>query len=176
MVGLALLLVFGGVVNVVKKFVAHHDGAPFIADVAPGQCITTKDFKDFHFTPTSCADSDAVYEFAGKTAMGLCPDGIRAQDGPYFYATPNQDDSKADLLCFALNLHEGNCYALDITAKAITHIDCTQAASNANSHTGVFRVSMRADGSTDATQCPTDTKSMVFIAPQRVYCLAKVVE
>ncbi|WP_155926336.1 hypothetical protein [Mycolicibacterium sp. CBMA 234] len=168
-----LLLVLGGVSNAVLK-ASHRVNAG--GDLKAGQCVTTDDFEKFHFTSTSCESSDAVYELAGETSMGLCPDGKQPQDGPYFYATSNQNDPKAESLCFALNLHQGDCYALDLTAKSIMHIDCAQAPTIANSHTGVFKVAKRLDGSVDETACASAAKAMVFTAPQRVYCLTKLVE
>lgn len=171
---LVLLTLIAGVLNTVRK-AGHHTTAA--GDLKPGQCITNDDYIKYHFTTTtSCESSDAVYELAGETAMGICPDGKRVQDGPYFYVTRNQDDPKSESLCFALNLHQGDCYAMDLTEKSVTHIDCAQASTIANSHTGAFKVAKRADGSTDGTTCSTGDKPWVFTSPQRVYCLTKLVE
>ncbi len=168
-----LLVVLGGIANVARK--GLHATA-FGAQLKSGQCVTTADYEKFHFTSTSCESSDAVYELAGETSKGLCPDGKAPSDGPYFYATSNQDDPKAASLCFALNLHQGDCYALDLTGKSVTNIDCAQAPTIANSHTGVFKVSQRIDDSVDETACATAAKAMVFTSPQRVYCLTKLVD
>ncbi|WP_418005203.1 hypothetical protein ACNO8X_10360 [Mycobacterium sp. PDNC021] len=168
-----LLVVLGGIANVARK--GLHTTA-FGAQLKSGQCVTTADYEKFHFTSTSCESSDAVYELAGETSKGLCPDGKLPQDGPYFYATSNQDDPKAASLCFALNLHQGDCYALDLTGKSVTNIDCAQAPTIANSHTGVFKVAQRIDDSVDETACATAAKAMVFTSPQRVYCLTKLVD
>ncbi|KIU16266.1 hypothetical protein TL10_13970 [Mycolicibacterium llatzerense] len=168
-----LLAVLGGIANVARK--GLHTNA-FGAQLKSGQCVTTADYEKFHFTSTSCESSDAVYELAGATSMGLCPDGKAPSDGPYFYATSNQDDPKAACLCFALNLHQGDCYALDLTGKSVTNIDCAQAPTIANSHTGVFKVAQRIDDSVDETACATAAKAMVFTSPQRVYCLTKLVD
>ncbi|WP_285030964.1 hypothetical protein [Mycolicibacterium sp. lyk4-40-TYG-92] len=168
-----VLFVIGGVANVVRK--GLHTTA-FGTQLKSGQCVTTGDYEKFHFTSTSCESSDAVYELAGETSKGLCPDGKAPSEGPYFYATSNQDDPKAATLCFALNLHEGDCYALDLTGKSIKNIDCAQAPTIANSHTGVFKVAQRVDGSVDESACATAAKAMVFTAPKRVYCLTKLVE
>jgi len=174
-VGVVLLLALvGGVSNVVRK--GQHGTTGFGAHLKSGQCVTTADYEKFHFTSTSCESSDAVYELAGETSKGLCPDGKAPSEGPYFYATSNQDDPKAASLCFALNLHEGDCYALDLTGKSIRNIDCTQAPTIANSHTGVFKVAQRVDGSVDETACATAAKAMVFTSPKRVYCLTKLVD
>jgi hypothetical protein len=170
---LVLLALIAGVVNAVRKADHRTAGA---GDLKPGQCITNGDYTKLHFTATSCESSDAVYELAGETAMGICPDGKRVQDGPYFYVTRNQDDPKSESLCFALNLHQGDCYAMDLTGKSVTHIDCAQASAIANSHTGAFKVAKRIDGSTDGTVCGTGEKPWVFTSPQRVYCLTKLVE
>lgn len=172
---LVLLALISGVTNAVRKAGDRAAGAGG-GDLKPGQCITNGDYAKFHFTATSCESSDAVYELAGETAMGICPDGKRVQDGPYFYVTRDQDDPKSESLCFALNLHQGDCYAMDLTGKSVTHIDCAQASTIANSHTGAFKVVKRADGSTDGTVCGTGEKPWVFTAPQRVYCLTKLVE
>lgn len=169
----ALIVCFGVVLGI---GIHHkHAGAGFVADVKPGQCVTTDDFAKYRFTPSSCDSPDAVYEFAGAAAMGICPDGNRAEDGAYTYASRNQDDPKSEQLCFALNMRQGSCYAIDITAKTTTYVDCAQASAKANSHTGVFKVSQRIDGSIDGRRCGTATVAMVFAAPQRVYCLAKLV-
>ncbi|MBN9636045.1 MAG: hypothetical protein J0H22_12755 [Actinobacteria bacterium] len=173
-VGVVLLLALvGGVSNVVRK--GLHTNA-FGAQLKSGQCVTTADYEKFHFTSPSCESSDAGYELAGETSKGLWRDGKAPSDGPYFYATSNQDDPKAATLCFALNLHEGDCYALDLTGKSIRNIDCAQAPTIANSHTGVFKVTQRLDGSVDETACATAAKAMVFTSPQRVYCLTKLVD
>ncbi len=170
-----LLVVLGGIASVA---LTGHRGTTvaFGAQLKSGQCVTTADYEKFHFTSTSCESSDAVYELAGETSMGLCPDGKAPSDGPYFYATSNQDDPKAASLCFALNLHQGDCYALDLTGKSVTNIDCAQAPTIANSHTGVFKVAQRIDDSVDETACATAAKAMVFTSPQRVYCLTKLVD
>ena len=169
------LLVLGGIASVA---LTGHRGpaAVFGARLKSGQCVTTADYEKFHFTSTSCESSDAVYELAGETSKGLCPDGKTPADGPYFYATSNQDDPRAASLCFALNLHQGDCYALDLTGKSVTNIDCAQAPTIANSHTGVFKVAQRIDGTVDETACATAAKAMVFTSPQRVYCLTKLVD
>jgi len=148
----------------------------FGSHLKSGQCVTTSDYEKFNFTSTSCESSDAVYELAGETSKGLCPDGKAPSEGPYFYATSNQDDPEAASLCFALNLHEGDCYALDLTGKSVRNIECAQAPAIANSHTGVFKVAQRVDDSTDESACATAAKAMVFTSPKRVYCLSKLVE
>jgi hypothetical protein len=168
-----VLFVIGGVANVVRKGLRT---TAFGTQLKTGECVTNADYEKFHFTSTSCESSDAVYELAGETSKGLCPDGKAPSEGPYFYATSNQDDPKAATLCFALNLHEGDCYALDLTGKSIKNIDCAQAPTIANSHTGVFKVSQRVDGSVDESACASAAKAMVFTSPKRVYCLTKLVE
>lgn len=174
-VGVVMLLALvGGISNVVRK--GLHGPTAFGGGLKSGQCVTAADYEKFHFTSTNCESADAVYELAGETSKGLCPDGKLPQDGPYFFATSNQDDPKAATLCFALNLHEGACYALDLTGKSIRTIECAQAPAIANSHTGVFKVAQRLDGSVDETACVTAAKAMVFTSPQRVYCLTKLVD
>lgn len=170
---LAVLALLGGVTNVIRK-AGHHTAAG--GDLKAGQCLTTDDMNKFHFTPSSCESPGAVYELAGDTAMGICPDGKRLQDGPYFYATRNSDDPKAESMCFALNMRQGECYSLDLAEKIVAHIDCAQAPTIANSHTGVFKVAKRADGTSTETVCGTGEKAMVFTVPERVYCLSKLVE
>lgn len=169
-----LLIVLGGIGNMARK--GLHTTTAFGSQLKTGQCVTTADYEKFHFTSTSCESSDAVYELAGETSKGLCPDGKAPSEGPYFYATSNQDDPKAASLCFALNLHEGDCYALDLTGKSIKNIDCAQALTIANSHTGVFKVAQRLDDSVDESACASAAKAMVFTSPKRVYCLTKLVE
>lgn len=170
---LTVLALIGGVANTVRKADGRAAGA---GDLKTGQCLTTDDMNKFHFRSTSCDSPDAVYELAGQTAMGICPDGKRVQDGPYFYATRNSDDPKAESMCFALNMRQGECYSLDLTEKIVTHIDCAQASTTANSHTGVFKVAKRVDGSSTETVCVAGEKAMIFTVPERVYCLAKLVE
>ncbi|CAM5293906.1 hypothetical protein MAUB1S_04650 [Mycolicibacterium aubagnense] len=76
-------------------------------------------------------------------------------------------------MCFALNLHEGACYALDhFTGKSIRTIECAQAPAIANSHTGVFKVAQRLD---DGVNPPVRRIRMVFTSPQRS-CLTKLVD
>lgn len=169
-----VLVVLGGIGNMARK--GLQTTTVFGSHLKSGQCVTTSDYEKFNFTSTSCESSDAVYELAGETSKGLCPDGKAPSDGPYFYATSNQDDPKAASLCFALNLHEGDCYALDLTGKSVRNIDCAQAPTIANSHTGAFKVAQRVDDSTDESACATAAKAMVFTSPKRVYCLSKLVE
>lgn len=173
--GVVAALVVG--IGVVVGIGIHHKRAStgFVVGVKPGQCVTTDDFARFRFTPSSCDSPDAVYELAGVAEMGICPDGNRPEDGAYTYASRNQDDPKSEQLCFALNMRQGSCYAIDITAKTTTYIDCSQGSAKANSHTGVFKVSQRINGSIDGTRCGTGAVSMVFAVPQRVYCLEKLV-
>ncbi|MUL78850.1 proline-rich domain-containing protein [Mycolicibacterium sp. CBMA 226] len=170
---IAVLALISGVANMVLK--ANHR-AEAAGDLKTGQCLTTDDMNKFHFRSTSCDSLDAVYELAGLTAMGICPDGKRVQDGPYFYATKNSDDPKAESMCFALNMRQSECYSLDMSEKIVTHIDCAQASTTANSHTGVFKVAKRVDGSSTETVCVAGEKAMIFTVPERVYCLAKLVE
>lgn len=166
-----LLVILGSVAGVVL----NDHGSGFASDLKEGQCVTTQDFANVHFRATSCDATDAVYEFAGVSSMGLCPDGKRPQDGAYFYASRNRDDPNAENLCFAVNLKQGSCYALSLSDKSVTHIECGQASSTANAHTAVFKIAARIDHSVDQNACATGTKAMVFTVPQRVYCLQKMV-
>jgi hypothetical protein len=105
--------------------------------------------------------------------MNICPDGKRTEDGNYVIVIDKDNNEKS---CFAVNLKEGECYLLDISAKQINHAACAQAASGANSHTGAFKVSQRIDGSSDESRCSASTKAWAFIAPERVYCLQKIAD
>jgi hypothetical protein len=143
------------------------------ADLTVGQCVSSADYEAYQLRATDCSDVDAVYEYAGKATLDICPDGKRADDGSYFIVIDKNHNEKS---CFAANLKEGECYLLDIAAKQVNHAACAQAASKANSHTGGFKVSQRIDGSSDESRCPAGTKAWAFIAPHRVYCLQKMAD
>jgi len=172
-VAAVLLLVpaVGLVSHVLAQMTGHHR---YTVSVKPGQCVSSEDYSRFEFRPTDCGSPDAVYEFAGDTALGICPDGKRAEDGAYYLTFPDHKPT-TEKMCFAANLHQGDCYLMSVQNKTIAHVDCAQAASKTNSTTGALKVSVRADGSMDGTRCAPPTIPMVYLVPQRVYCLARVV-
>lgn len=134
-----------------------------------GECITESTFKAERFSSrpdNDCANPSAVYELAFKGGpSAACPDGKRDHS---VYDRFTDDDS---ILCFALNLKEGQCYQIQNPGAP----DMTMRLGNCQSHTGVpqVKVAQRIDGSTDKTQCPQGSKAESYPEPARVYCLAR---
>jgi hypothetical protein len=124
----AVLVAVMVVVGVVRVVVHSRRSA----NLTVGQCVSSADFEAYRLRATACGDVDAVYEYAGKATMNICPDGKRTEDGNYVIVIDKDNNEKS---CFAVNLKEGECYLLDISAKQINHAACAQAASGANSHT-----------------------------------------
>jgi hypothetical protein len=124
------------------------------ADLTVGQFVSSADYAVYELRATDCSDIEAVYEYAGKATMNICPDGKLTEDGGYFIVTDNEHNEKS---CFALNLKEGEPYVTEVSAKEVNHVKCAEAASKANSHTGAFKVSQRIEGTSDESCCCAGT-------------------
>jgi len=130
-----------------------------------GQCVSDKDFgKAGDQTPTDCSDPEATMEVVSVGgANALCPDGKgrSATD----YTTLFSDD---ETICFAANLVEGDCYAVDTSPQSsdapFTHQDCADSRAK-------IKVVQRFDGQTTASLCAPDTKSVAYDQPARLYCI-----
>lgn len=153
-----------GAAAVIVAVVKHQDPG-----LAVGECVSSEDYAALNLRPTSCADIDAVYQYAGEAEQGKCPDGERVEDGVYFYL----EKTNKDQLCFALNLRQSECYLMDLSAKTMTHEACATAPSQASSTTGALKVRERIDGEVDESHCPTDTTPLAYTDPARLYCLEK---
>ena len=94
-----------------------------IADLTTGQCASRADYAAYQLRPTDCGDIDAVFEYAGKATLNICPDGKRTEDGSYFIFI---GADKTEKLCLAMNLKEGECYLIDISAKTVKHVACAE--------------------------------------------------
>ncbi|OBJ06205.1 hypothetical protein A5646_16515 [Mycobacterium sp. 1245499.0] len=163
----AVLLAFGIFGNLAVT--AARLGKSHRADTSlrVGDCITESDYKAQRFDSTpsrGCADPAATYELAFKGgASDSCPDGKREHSVYDRFTTDTR------ILCFAVNLKEGQCYLMlsDGEAMTIRLGDCGR------SNRVQVRVSRRIDGSTDRTQCATDEKGVGYPVPARVYCLVR---
>ncbi|MGV9798893.1 hypothetical protein ACWDTP_12635 [Mycobacterium sp. NPDC003449] len=155
---LALVLVHSGALNVTLG-----------GQLSEGQCVTSDDYSAGKLQSSDCSDLDAVYEFAGKTDEGRCPDGKPAAEGSYFVFVPTDG---GDQWCFAMNLSEGECYLLDLDESTMTHVACAQANSRAGGPVRALHVTDRIDDGTDTSQCGPVTLS--YSQPERAYCFEAI--
>jgi hypothetical protein len=127
-----------------------------------GQCISESDYaaRDMRPTPIDCGRADAVYELASQGGgSATCPDGEREHTG---YAALVND---AVTYCFALNVREGACYSVEVAKNLFTPVPCS-------SPRAVTKIERRVDGSTDESECPSETKAVSFPEPARLYCVS----
>lgn len=162
-----VLLAFGIlgnlVVNAERLGESHRAGS----SLRVGDCITESDYRAERFDSTpsrGCADPATTYELAFKGgASDTCPDGKRE------HSVYDRFTNSSTILCFAVNLKEGQCYLMisDGDAMTIRLGDCGK------SNRVQVRVGKRIEGSTDKTQCPPGEKGIGYPVPARVYCLAR---
>jgi hypothetical protein len=163
----AVLLTFGILGNLAvtaaRLATSHRAGT----SLRVGDCISESDYKAERFDSSpsrGCADPAATYELAFKGgASDSCPDGKREHSVYDRFTTDTM------ILCFAVNLKEGQCYLMlsDGDSMTIKLGDC------GTSNKVQVRVSRRIDGSTDKTQCATGEKGVGYPVPARVYCLVR---
>ncbi|WP_322857539.1 LppU/SCO3897 family protein [Mycobacterium shigaense] len=167
----AVLLTFGIVGNVVR--VAGDMAGKSLrgatdTSIQVGECITQKDYAAQLFSSrpaNDCGNPANVDELAYKGgASATCPDGKRE------HSTYDHYSDGSTILCFSLNLKQGQCYRLegDIQSPRVRLADCNDVAP------GLIKVVQRIDGSTDKTRCPAETSGGSYPTPPVVYCLAKV--
>lgn len=132
-----------------------------------GECITQTSYRSESFsssTNNDCANPMNTYQLAFKGgSSATCPDGRR--EGSYY----DRYTDSSTILCFALNLKQGQCYEFgsDTSHPTITLSNCSTAASRR------VRVVARIDGSTDESECPAGAKGVGYPSPAVVYCLAR---
>ena len=131
-----------------------------------GQCVDQNSFLATRFISepeNDCANAANTYELAFRGGpSATCPDGKRD------HSVYNRYTDDATILCFALNLKQGQCYQLTNGAGNLTMTlgDCREPRPLQT------RVVRRIDGSTDTTACPPGDKTIAYPSPPRVYCLA----
>lgn len=128
-----------------------------------GECVADSDFGEGDPKPTDCSNPRAVMELASHGgANAACPDGNGRDDTDY--TTLFWENAT---MCFAANLTEGNCYAVntvDTSEAPFTYEECADPRAQ-------VKVVRRIDGTTDAAQCPASTKPISYVQPARLYCL-----
>ncbi len=141
--------------------------SPFDTDksMRVGECIDQNAFLAMSFgsrRENDCANPANTYELAFRGGpSATCPDGKRDQSVYDRYT----DDST--ILCFALNLKQGQCYQPTNGAEnsMMRPGDCGESQPTQN------KVVRRIDGSADKTRCPPGDKAIAYPSPPRVYCL-----
>jgi hypothetical protein len=172
----ALLLTLGGIgilgnlARVVGEQATRPHGnslLPTDTSMGVGECISQIEFLGRLFgsqRADSCANEFDTYELAFKGGPGAtCP------DGKVDHSVYDRYSDESTMLCFALNLKQGQCYRLDHDGDDLTMSlsDCGQPRPMQ------VRVAQRIDGSTDKAQCPPGSKAISYPTPPRVYCLVK---
>ena len=132
-----------------------------------GECITQTSYRTqaFNSSPgNDCADPVNTYLLAAKGGPSAqCPDGKR-EDSIYDRYTDS-----STILCFALNLKQGQCYLVsgERESPKLTLGDCNDHES------GVMRVVQRIDGTTNSSDCPSGLHGVSYPTPPVVYCLER---
>jgi len=173
---LSLSLV-GGIVGVAESSDTSSVGSPNrtsapghldSSSLTIGECVADSDFgKGGDPKPTDCGDPRAVMELVSKGgANASCPDGKGRDDTDY--TTLFWDNAT---MCFAANLAEGNCYAVNTSVNTLdspfTHEDCADSRA-------LVKVVQRLDGTTDGALCAAGTKPISYVQPARLYCLEAI--
>lgn len=167
-VGVVLLNV--GALGIAGNLVTAYYPSPFDTDksMRVGQCVDQNTFLATRFSSSpdnTCANPANTYELAFRGGpSSTCPDGKR--DGSIY----NRYTDNYAILCFALNLKQGQCYQLTNGAETLTMTLSDCSAPRAPQ----IRVMQRIDGSTDKTRCHPGERTIAYPAPPRVYCLASI--
>ena len=164
-VGVVLLNV--GAWGIAGNLVTAYYPSPFDTDksMRVGQCVDQNTFLARSFSSrreNDCANPANTYELAFKGgSSATCPDGKRDR------SIYNRYTDNYAILCFALNLKQGQCYQLANGAETLTMTlsDCRAP------RVPQIRVVRRIDGSTDTTRCRPGDRTIAYPAPPRVYCL-----
>jgi hypothetical protein len=132
-----------------------------------GECISEMEYlaRIFSSQPgNDCANGSNTFQLAFKGGPSdTCPDGKREHSDYSRYT------DESTILCFALNLKQGECYHWNRDGETVT-IDVGDCNDTRSAQVGVAR---RIDGSTDKTQCPPGGKAICDPVPPRVYCLVR---
>jgi hypothetical protein len=156
--------IVGHVAGALKRLGEHQERT----SMRVGECITQMAYRSESFTSKSdndCANPANTYLLAAKGGSSAsCPDGKR--EGSLY----DRYTDSSTILCFALNLKQGQCYLIagQQSSPEISLGDCNVA------QTGLMRVAQRIDGTTDTSGCPDGDKGVSYPTPEIVYCLEKV--
>ncbi|MEZ0349857.1 hypothetical protein [Mycobacterium sp. pR1184] len=132
-----------------------------------GECITQMSYRSeaFNSSPgNDCADPVNTYLLAAKGGPSAqCPDGKR--EGSIY----DRYTDSSTILCFALNLKQGQCYLVsgERDRPKLTLGDCNDHES------GVMRVVQRIDGTANSSDCPSGLNGVSYPTPPVVYCLER---
>ncbi len=167
LITIGVVLLNLGAVGIAGILLRPHFRSPFDTDksIRVGECVDQTAFLTMRFSSNpgnDCTNPANIYELAFKGGGVACPDGKR-DDSVYSRYTDG-----VTLLCFALNLKQGQCYQLANGAGNLTIRpgDCGEPQPSQT------MVVQRIDGSTDTTRCPPGGKTIAYPSPPRVYCLA----
>lgn len=164
----AVLLTLGAL-GIAGNLVQPRVTSPFDTDksMRVGQCIDQNAFfvRSFGSSPENdCGNPANTYELAFKGGpSATCPDGKRD------HSVYDRFTDESTILCFALNLKQGQCYQLTNGDDNLTMrlADCSQPRPSQ------ARVVQRIDGNTGNTRCPPGDRAIAYPAPPRVYCLVR---
>lgn len=166
-IGAVLLTI--GALGIAGNLVRPRITSPFdtAKSIRVGECIDQNAFlvRSFSSRPENdCGNPANTYELAFKGGpSATCPDGKRD------HSAYDRFTDESTILCFALNLKQGQCYQLTNGAENLTMRlgDCSQPQPLQVS------VVQRIDGSTDKSRCPPGGRAIAYPTPSRVYCLAR---
>jgi hypothetical protein len=164
----AVLLTLGAL-GIAGNLVRPYYRSPFDSDnsMRIGECIDQNAFLAGSFSSrpeNDCANPANTYELALRGGPSAnCPDGKRD------HSVYDRFTGESTILCFALNLKQGQCYQMTNGAENLTMRlgDCSEPRPLQ------VKVVQRVDGSTDKTRCPPEDKAIAYPFPPRVYCLAR---
>lgn len=157
-----VLIVIGAMVLMlgaghVLSYLADSRVSQAVGNVEVGQCITAQAYDEgrMNSEPVDCRRPDATMELVSTgDGEATCPDGSR--NSPRYPALTNEVRTH----CFALNLREGQCYA----------VAGTFAPANCIDPTATVKVARRVDGTSEATGCPAQARVVSYREPPRAYC------
>lgn len=165
-IGCALLTL--GVVGIAANLVRPRFWSPFDTDMSMrvGECIDQNAFFVRSFGGSlhnDCANPANTYELAFKGgSAATCPDGKRD------HSVYDRFTDDYTILCFALNLKQGQCYQLTNGDDSLT-----MRLSDCGEHRpSQVRVVQSIDGSADKSRCPPGNRAIAYPSPARVYCLS----
>lgn len=155
--------IFGNLAVGLSRFAKHQAHT----SMRVGECITQMAYRSESFTSSpgnDCANPANTYVLAARGgSAATCPDGKR--EGSVY----DRYTDGSTILCFALNLKQGQCYLVsgDRDSPKLSLGDCNDTQS------GVMKVAQRIDASTDTSGCPAGTKPVSYPTPPIVYCLER---
>jgi hypothetical protein len=155
--------IFGDLAAGVSRFAEHQEHT----SMRVGECITQTSYRSESFTSSpgnDCENPVNTYLLAAKGGSSeSCPDGKR--DGSIY----DRYTDSSTILCFALNLKQGQCYLVsgERDSPKLSLGDCNDHQS------GVMRVVQRIDGTTNSSDCPAGVNGVSYPTPPVVYCLQR---